>query len=241
LRVCSHCGHETSDDAAFCPRCGNPFDRASPPPERAYPARLDVDYPDRPLSRLSTFFRIFAAIPIFIVLGLLTGGSYGGASGSNARSVWLSAGSAGILVLPVVLMLLFRKKYPAWWFAWNLELTRFSNRVAAYLALLDDTYPSTDEEQSVHLELDPPDTQELSRGLPLIKWLLAIPHYFVLFFVGIVALVCVVVAWFAILLTGRYPRWAFDFVVGTLRWGLRVQAYAFLLVTDRYPPFRLGP
>ena len=144
-----------------------------------------------------------------------------------------------MLILPVVVMLLFRKKYPWWWFDWNLELTRFGTRVAAYLSLLDDQYPSTDEEQAVHLELDRPDAAALSRGLPLIKWLLAIPHYFVLFFLAIGVFFVLIFAWFAILFTGRYPRGAFGFVVGVMRWTLRVQAYAFLLITDRYPPFSL--
>ncbi len=188
-----------------------------------YPARLAIDYPDRDLNRTSTFFRIFAAIPIVILLSLI------GRSGSFG----------GLLFLPVVLMLLFRRKYPRWWFTWNLELTRFGTRVGAYALLLDDAYPSTDEEQSVHLEIDPPDAPNLSRGMPLIKWLMALPHYVVLAFLFVGVLAVAVVAWFAILFTGRYPRWAFDYIVGVLRWSLRVQAYAFILTTDEYPPFSL--
>jgi Domain of unknown function (DUF4389) len=72
-----------------------------------------------------------------------------------------------------------------------------------------------------------------------VKWLLAIPHYIVLVVLWLLAIVAVIVAWFAILFTGRYPRGLFDFVVGVGRWTLRVGAYAFLLVTDRYPPFSL--
>jgi hypothetical protein len=142
--------------------------------------------------------------------------------------------------LPLVLMIVFRQKYPRWWFDWNLNLLRFSNRVAAYCALLDDRYPSTDEEQAVHLDFAYPDAHQLNRWLPLIKWLLAIPHYVVLFFLAIGALVAVIVAWFAILITGTYPRGLFDFVVGVFRWGNRVNGYAFALVTDQYPPFRLS-
>jgi hypothetical protein len=139
-------------------------------------------------------------------------------------------------------MILFRQKYPRWWFDWNQELLRFENRVGAYLALLDDRYPSTDEHQSVRLELRYPDAErDLNRWLPLVKWLLAIPHYIVLFFLWIAAIVSVIVAWFAILFTGRYPRGLFDFVVGVGRWTNRVTAYAFILVTDEYPPFRLAP
>jgi hypothetical protein len=141
--------------------------------------------------------------------------------------------------VPVLLMLLFRRKYPGWWFDWNLELSRFSARVGAYIALLDDTYPSTDEEQSVHLQIERPDGERLSRWLPLVKWLLAIPHVIVLAFLSIAAFFVIVFAWFAILFTGRYPRGAFGFVVGVMRWGLRVTCYAILLTTDRYPPFSM--
>lgn len=203
-----------------------------------YPARLSVDYPDRDMDRLTTFFRIFTVIPIAIILGLVAGGTSRG-GGDDGASLQLAAG--GLIFLPTVLMLLFRQKYPRWWFDWNLALTRFSTRVSAYLALLRDEYPSTDEEQAVHVEFPYPNaTEDLNRWMPLVKWFLAIPHYIVLWFLGIAAFVCVVIAWFAILFTGRYPRSLFDFVVGVFRWALRVAAYAFLLTTDRYPPFSLG-
>ncbi len=203
-----------------------------------YPVQLSIDYPDRNLNRLTTFFRIFTVIPIAIIIGLLTSGNFGGtAEGSESYQY----GAAGLLFLPLVLMILFRQKYPKWWFDWNVALTKFSTRVAAYFCLLTDEYPSTDEEQSVHIESPYPDAKnELSPGLPLVKWLLAIPHYIILCFLGIAAIVCVVIAWFAILFTGRYPRGLFDFVVGVYRWSLRVEAYAFLLTTDRYPPFALS-
>lgn len=206
--------------------------------QTAYPMRLSIDYPDRPLNRLTTFFRIFMVIPIIIILSLLTGGS-GQGGGDGGWSYQYAV--AGLVVLPLVLMLLFRQKYPRWWFDWNVALTKFSTRVEAYLALLGDEYPSTDEDQAVHIEIPYPDAkQDLNRWLPLVKWLLAIPHYIVLFFLGIAAIVSVVIAWFAILFTGRYPRGLFDFVVGVFRWCLRVAVYAFLLTTDRYPPFSLS-
>lgn len=204
----------------------------------SYPASLKVDYPDRNLNRLTSFFRIFTIIPVYFLLALITGGTYTIGSQVPAWRVDLAAG--GFLFLPLVLMILFRKKYPGWWFDWNLALTRFSARLTAYLALLRDEYPSTDEEQAVHLDLTYPDAQnDLGRGWPLIKWFLAIPHYVVLAFLIWAAVVCAIIAWFAILFTGRYPKGLFDFVVGVGRWALRVSAYALLLVTDKYPPFSL--
>jgi Domain of unknown function (DUF4389) len=205
-----------------------------------YPARLQIDYPDRKLDRVSTLLRIFYAVPILILIGVVEHGSIETFNQSN-QAATVAATGTGILVGPVVLMLLCRRKYPYWWFDWNLELTRFSTRVAAYLALLDDTYPSTDDQQSVHLELDRPVDAEMSRGLPLIKWLLAVPHYIILLVLGIATFFTLIFVWFAILFTGRYPVGAFNFVVGVMRWGLRVQAYAWLLTTDRYPPFSFEP
>ena len=199
-----------------------------------YPVLLDIEYPDRELNRLTTFFRPIVVVPIAIVLSLLSGPS----AHASSDEYWFAAG--GILVVPTMLLLVFRRKYPGWWFDWNLELTKFATRVTAYLALLRDEYPSTDEEQAVHLTIPYPDTAELSRWLPLVKWLLAIPHYIILAFLAIAAMACVIIAWFAILLMGRYPRPLFEFVVGVFRWWLRVAAYALLLTTDRYPPFRLA-
>jgi hypothetical protein len=203
-----------------------------------YPATLRIDYPERNQDRLTSFFRILVVVPIAIVIGLLgNGASTWGAPSDTWR--WGTATGA-IVFLPLVLMILFRKKYPKWWFDWNLAFSRFSYRVSTYLLLLRDEYPSTDEEQAVHLDLNYPDAaSQLGRGWPLIKWFLAIPHYVVLFFLCIAVFVVWIIAWFAILFTGRYPRGLFDFTVGVSRWALRVEAYAFLLVTDKYPPFSL--
>jgi len=203
----------------------------------SYPVQFDVDLPSRPLNRLATALRIFAAIPILIVIGILPSAAL---HSDNESAMQTLAIGGGAVFLPVVLMIVFRQKYPRWWFDWNLNLLRFSNRVTAYMALLDDRYPSTDEEQAVHLDFPYPDVRQLNRWLPLVKWFLAIPHYVVLFFLGIGALVAVIVAWFAILFTGTYPRSLFGFVVGVLRWSNRVTGYAFTLVTDEYPPFRLS-
>jgi Domain of unknown function (DUF4389) len=205
-----------------------------------YPVQFSVDYPDRPLNRVSTFFRVFTVIPIAVVLATVSGGTSGGTEAGGRPAV---AFAGGVLVLGPLLMIVFRERYPRWWWDWNVNLLRFGARVAVYLGLLDDRYPSTEDEQAVHLDLPYPDVPngEVNRWLPLVKWLLAIPHFIVLAFLWLGVVVAVVVAWFAILFTGRYPRGLFDFVVGVGRWHLRVVGYAMVLVTDTYPPFRLSP
>lgn len=206
----------------------------------AYPARLEVDYPEE-LNRATTLFRVILIIPIAIVITALTAGSTQTAQDESTELVSTTSGgiTAG-LFLATLLMIVFRKRYPRWWFDFALELARFGTRVCAYLVLLTDQYPSTVEQQSVHLQIDYPDVErDLNRLLPLVKWLFAIPHFLVLVVLSVAALVSVLIAWFAILFTGRYPRGLFEFVVGVGRWWLRVEAYAILLVTDRYPPFSL--
>ncbi len=206
-----------------------------------YPARLTVDYPEQ-LDRVSTFFRLIYAIPIVILLAILsseTTTQYVTDAGEEVTQT--SGGIAASLAVATALMIVFRQRYPGWWFDFALEFNRFSARIGAYLALLTDQYPSTVEHQSVHLDVDYPDVQQdLNRWLPLVKWFLAIPHYIVLFFLFLGAVAAVIVAWLAILITGQYPRALFDYVVGVGRWALRVQAYMGLLVTDRYPPFTLN-
>jgi Domain of unknown function (DUF4389) len=207
--------------------------------EDTRPVRFSIDYPDRPLDRVTTAFRIFVAIPILIVLAGVSGGTWQWTHGEGSTAV---AAAGGLLFFGPLLMILFRRTYPRWWFDWNLELQRFSNRVWAYLVLMDDRYPSTTDHQSVHLDYDYPDAgRDLNRWLPLVKWFLAIPHYLVLVVLNIAAAVGVIVAWFAILFTGRYPKGIFRFVEGVLRWNNRVIGYAFTLVTDGYPPFTLAP
>ncbi len=211
-----------------------------------YAARLDIDYPER-LDRLTSFFRLLWVIPIGIVLGVLSAQAtttvtvINTAGQTVSRATQSGGGIAGGLFGATLLMILFRQRYPRWWFDFALQFTRFTNRVGAYLALLTDAYPSTVEEQSIHIDIDYPENvpQDLNRWLPLVKWFLAIPHYIVLAFLFIGAFFAVVIAWFAILFTARYPRGLFTYVVGVGRWALRVQAYATLLVTDRYPPFSL--
>jgi uncharacterized protein DUF4389 len=198
-----------------------------------YPVAFAVDYPDRDLDRLTSFFRIFMVIPIAILIAAIVGFS------TQSRDVAFAG--VGLLVVPVLLMILFRNKYPRWWFDWNLELQRFANRIEVYALLMDDHYPSTDKRQGVRLDYTYPDVEhDLGRGMPLVKWLLAIPHYLILFVLHIGVFFAAIIAWFAILFTGRYPRALFDYIEGVLRWQNRVVGYAFALVTDRYPPFRLG-
>jgi hypothetical protein len=205
-----------------------------------YAARLDIEYPEQ-LDRLTTLLRLVWILPIFFILILLTGSGASTTVTESGETVQSSGGGiSGGLFVATALMIVFRQRYPRWWFDFNRELTRFTTRVTAYFVLLTDQYPSTVEEQAIHLDLDYPDArQDLNRWLPLVKWLLAIPHYVVLLVLTVLAAVAVIIAWFAILITGRYPRPLFDFVVGVGRWWLRVSAYAFLLLTDRYPPFSL--
>ena len=190
-----------------------------------YPVRLDIDYPDRELDRVSSGLRMFTSLPILLLAGLTSMGD-----------------SCGLLTAPAGLMLVFRERYPRWWFDWHVHLTRFQTRAIGYALLLDDRYPSADEEQGVHLDIDYPDARnELNRWMPLVKWLLALPHYVLLIVLWAGVVLAWLGAWCAILFTGRYPRALFDYVVGVLRWQSRVIGYAFTLVTDQYPPFRLAP
>ena len=190
-------------------------------PQSTYPARLTVDYAGTNRNRLTTLFRVITVIPILTVLAPIANGA------------------TSLFFLPVLLMILFRQKYPRWWFDFNVQYQRFSTRVSAYVSLLTDEYPSTDEEQGVHLEIDYPDASQLNRWMPLVKWILAIPHYVALFVLLIIAAILFVLGWFVILLTGTFPRGFHNFIVGVNRWSLRVTAYAFLLTTDEYPPFSL--
>ena len=205
-----------------------------------YAARLQIDYPDR-LDRVTTLFRLLLIIPIGVVLAVLSAAPGANATTETGEVVRTTGiGTMGGLALATALMIIFRQRYPRWWFDFAREYTRFGARVAAYFALMTDTYPSTVDEQSVHLEIDYPDAAHLNRWLPLVKWFLAIPHYIVLIVLATIGVLGIMVSWFAILFTGRYPKGIFDFVVGVMRWGLRVQAYVFLLVTDEYPPFSMS-
>lgn len=205
--------------------------------EQNYPAKLTIDFPEK-IDRFTTFFRIIMAIPILIILSLISGSSENHEIGVNVQFVY---NSGGILFLATVLMIVFREKYPKWWYDWNIALLKFSTRVASYLFLLRDEYPSTDEEQAIRIEIPYPDVKnELNRWLPLVKWFLAIPHYIILAFLYVAAIICVIISWFAIVFSAKFPKGIFDFIVGVIRWTIRVSAYAFLLTTDKYPPFTLN-
>lgn len=207
---------------------------------KVYPASLDIDYPKK-LDRVSSFFRILWSIPILVIVGLLTSSgaiTYTNEAGKVATQN--SGGIAGALFAATALMILFRQRYPRWWFDFNLELNRFTTRVGAYLLLLTDKYPSTVDKQAIHLEIAYPNVKrDLNKWMPLVKWFLAIPHYIVLAVLVLGALFATIIAWFSILFSGTYPKSLFEYVVGVSRWCLRVNAYAFLLTTDLYPPFSL--
>jgi hypothetical protein len=240
-----------------------------------YPVKVNIDYPNRELNRLTSFFRLFTVMPIALVAalfvsGLPSGGSTssynmnhqqindffaryfaGGTNAPDLIALLIAAAFLAPIVLfiigfianllnPVVLMLVFRQKYPKWWFDYYVMLLKFFSRIFSYLTLLSDIYPSTDEEQNVHIEIPYPDVKtQLSQGLPLIKWFLAIPHYIILCFVAFAAVICDIIIWFAILFTGKAPKGLFDFIVGFYRWAVRVSAYACFQFSDKYPPFSL--
>ncbi len=204
-------------------------------PSDRYPVNFDVEYPDRPLNRVTTFFRGILAIPVLVLLAMLTH-----SASSSTDDFQSLAAVGGFIFLPTLLLLLFRHRYPRWWFDFNVNLLAFAYRVAIYLYLLRDEYPSTEDRQALLLEIPYPDAkQDLSRGMPLVKWLLAFPHYLILSVLALGVAIATIIAWFAILFTGRYPRGLFEFTVGVLRWSTRVSCYAVLLTTDKYPPFRL--
>jgi hypothetical protein len=181
----------------------------------AYPVTFDVDYPEQQ-SRWVTLFRLILAIPVYIPASIING----------------AVGSIGQFAFVTIL---FRKKYPRWAFDFLAVGYRYYYGALAYLLLLRDEYGPFDDIGTVRVDFEYP--EKLNRWLPLVKWLLAIPHYIVLYLLWIVYVIVLIIAWFAILITGKHPRALFDFGVAVNRWSLRVTAYAFALTTDQYPPF----
>ena len=205
----------------------------------SHPIEFDIDYPNRQRDRASTAVRPLITLPILFVLAAL-GGPALGATRAGGGLFFIGLAS-GLLVIPPLLTIVFRQKYPRWWFDFNLAFLRFDNRVFGYLLLTGDEYPSTDDEQSVHLNVPYPDVRaDLNRFMPLIKWLLAIPHYLALLILDLGVVLATIAAWVAIILTGRHPRRLFNYTVSVMRWHNRVVGYAYALFTDDYPPFRLS-
>ena len=188
---------------------------------KEYPVKLNIDYSESS-NRLTAIFRLILVIPIVIILALIS--TY-----------------AEALSFAIAMMLLFKEKYPKWWFEWHIGITKFTYRIAAYVLLMRDEYPSTDHDQSVRIDVPYPEVKnDLKRWMPLVKLILVIPHIIALIFLFIGVVLSTIFALLAILFTGKYPKSIFNFVEGFLRWTLRVSAFALLLTTDEYPPFRLG-
>jgi hypothetical protein len=200
------------------------MEAASPPVATAaadYPARFDVEYPER-LSRWKIFVKWLFAIPHFII-------------------VYLLQIVGALMVFVAFFSILFTKRWPLMMFEFMVQIQRWTENVTVYaLTLQRDEYPPFSGEAGEYAVLFEIDNDEsLSRWKIFVKWLLVIPHLIVLAFLAIAASVAVFIGFFAILFTARFPRGLFDFVVGVLRWTIRVNAYAGWLMTDRYPPFSL--
>lgn len=206
---------------------------------KPYPVNLSVPYPGS-MNRWKTLFRIILIIPALLLMYSITGFVYTIFFHFYSHTGFhfpFYAISGGTLIMPPLLAIVFRKRYPRWWYEWNLAFLQFSMRIGAYGYFLTENYPSMDEQQEVHLSIEYPQPADLHRGLPLVKWFLAIPHYFCLTLLTIVFVVFWFLSWVIAVIIGRVPRLFFNFIVGYLRWGLRVNAYCFLMLTDRYPPF----
>mmetsp|Transcript_12298 Transcript_12298/g.29571 ORF Transcript_12298/g.29571 Transcript_12298/m.29571 type:complete len:269 (-) Transcript_12298:213-1019(-) len=191
------------------------------PPSSSYPARLEVDYREDDVSRIEVLLRIFKIIPVLL----------------------FSAFVGSTLYLSTLIMVMFQLKYPRWWFDFRLEYKRYSTRIGTFVALMTDKYPSTTDEQIVHLDIDYPGqdvSQSMNRWGPLYKIILSVPHFFICFALKIGYLLALVVVWIYLLVAGgKYPKFIFDYIVSYWRWSLRYDAYTFLLVTDEYPPFSM--
>ena len=180
----------------------------------------------RKRNRATTFFRPILIIPILIFVGTFS------SSNSGATSISFT------LAVPVLLALVFRNIYPSYIYGFNQSFLELQNRISLYALYLTDEFPSIEKSKYVTITL--PEVRggkALNRWLPLVKWLLAIPLYVVGVVYLAVTVIYTIIAWFNILFTGKYPKFAIDFVVGTVQFWNRVTGYAFILVTDEYPTF----
>ncbi len=175
----------------------------------------------------TVFWRGILAVPVVVFLASFSQGN---------EAAWTS----GLIVLPLVLALLFRGVYPSYLLSFNHSMMELNARLSSYVLLLTDDYPSIERNPNVAVLL--PDTEggkKLSRGLPLVKWFLAIPLVIVGLLYAALALVYTFFAWIITWSTGNYPAWALDVVLGTIKFWNRLYGYAVILVTDEYPSFSL--
>ncbi len=202
--------------------------------ETSYPVRFEAEYPEQ-LGRLSSAFRIILYIPVAIFLALVGGQAFSYSDFGDATTTSVAGG--GGIILAIWATVIVRQYVPHWLFDFQVALMRFQARAYGYLALLTDRFPAFEGEYPINFEVRYPD--KLSRWKVAIwKIITSIPHIIILIFLFLAAFVVIVIAWFAILFTGRYPQGLHTFVAGVFRWSLRVQAY-FLSLTDDYPPFSL--
>jgi hypothetical protein len=244
-KFCTSCGAPLAAGAAFCGQCGHPVagqpaqeqpstGAAGGAPVGGYPVTFEAEYPEQ-LARLSSAFRIILFIPVAIFLALVGGQAFNYSDFGDATTISLSGG--GGIVLAIWAAVLVRQYIPNWLFDFQVALIRFQARAYGYLALLTDRFPAFEGEYPINFDVRYPD--KLNRWKVAIwKIITSIPHFIILIFLYVAAFVVVVIAWFAILFTGRYPLGLHTFVAGVFRWSLRVQAYIFSL-TDEYPPFSL--
>jgi hypothetical protein len=192
---------------------------------------IKIKYKDR--NRTTVFWRGILAFPVIIFVATFTEATF--AQNDN----W-GFGTAGLIVIPALLAIVFRGKYPSYVLTFNHALIELSTRLAAYVLILNDKYPSIEANSKVSVTFPDIDGgKKLNRWLPLVKWILAIPHYVVGIVYFLITLVVTLIAWVQTSATGKYPKWAGEIVFGTIAYWNRVQGYMLLLVTDKYPSFKL--
>jgi len=192
---------------------------------------VKIKHKDR--NRTTVFWRGILAFPVIIFVATFTQATF-------AENDSWGFGTTGVIVIPALLAIVVRGKYPSYVLTFNHALVELSTRLAAYVLILNDKYPSIEANSKVAVLF--PDVEggkKLNRWLPLVKWFLAIPHYIVGAVYLVISLVVTFIAWIQTSITGKYPEWAGEIVLGTISYWNRVQGYMLLLVTDKYPTFRL--